>query len=164
MSLIRAAAPVDLLRVKAALGSGEERLCAAILKTVPGSGEGTREWKRAVCLLLLGREGERLSERDPFTEHGVVLADWAQTLALRSILQGMAASPAAPLRGVAIDPRLLRRPLFGLSSPDEFLQWGALGRAELAGAAGTDSELVRLLREAGARGLDLVSWSTRADP
>src|SRR5258706_16325787 len=96
MSLKLVAAPVDLLRVKAALGSGEEKLCAAILKTLPKDAPELKAYTRAVCLLLLGAEGEALSARDPFDDQDLTDPDPDQAAALRFILIGMAAAPPLP--------------------------------------------------------------------
>lgn len=151
MSSKLVAAPIDLQRVREALGSGEEKLCAAVLKTLPKDAPELKAWTRAVCLLFLGAEGEALSGRDPFTDQKPIDPDPDQAAALRFILMGMAAGPALPVSNP--DPRLLRRPLFGWNPPARGKGWGALSRGE----AKTDPDLERILQ--GAPGLDLVSWT-----
>ena len=154
MILNMVVAPIDLLRVKAALGSGDEKLCAAILKTLPKDAPELKAWTRTICLLLLGAEGEELSSRDPFGDQEVTEPGPDQAAALRAILAGMAGAPAGPM--ARPDARLIRRPLFGWRPPEGARGWGALSRGEAARRAETDSDIERILRDAP--GLDLVSW------
>ena len=154
-------APVDLLRVKSALGSGEEKLCAAILKTLPKDAPELKAWTRAVCLLLLGAEGEALSARDPFDDQELSDPDPDLAAALRFILMGMAATPAVPVqRG---EPRLWRRPLFGWNPPIGGRSWGALSRGEVSALA-ADSDLGRILQKIKGSRLDLVGWFSPEGP
>lgn len=155
-------APVDLLRVKAALGSGEEKLCAAVLKTLPKDAPELKAWTRAVCLLFLGAEGEALSARDPFDDQNLSDPDPDQAAALRFIILGMTAG--APMPVARPDPRLIRRPLFGWKPPEGARGWGALSRSEAAAVAKTDPELGRILRDPPGRGLDLAGWTIPAGP
>jgi hypothetical protein len=90
---------IDLARVKSALGSGEEKLCAKILKSIPEEAEGrgmkdgdddVKEWKRGVAALLLGELGETMSEREPFGAAKIVKSGRGLSLAFTSVLQALA--------------------------------------------------------------------------
>jgi hypothetical protein len=155
-------APVDLFRVKAALGSGEEKFCAAILKTLPKDAPELKAWTRAVCLLLLGAEGEALSARDPFDDRELTDPDPDQAAALRFILLAMAVAPAVLVQRNEL--RLIRRPLFGWNPPVGGRSWGALSRTELPRLFTTKPDLEKIISDPPGRGLDLVSWFSSEGP
>src|SRR5436190_11131040 len=103
---------VDLVQFRAMLGSGEEKFCAKILRTIPPLAERSnlvKEWKRAVTSLVLGEAGEALAAREPFAA-AVAKADPGLSLAFASLLEGFAAS------GGRADGTLTDRPLFGLEA------------------------------------------------
>lgn len=93
---------IDLARVRSALGSGEEKFCARLLKSVPAEAEGrgmkpdsddVREWKRGITALLLGELGETMSGREPFGRTEVVKTGRALSLAFSSVLQALSQGP-----------------------------------------------------------------------
>src|SRR5215813_8681619 len=62
---------IDFEEARALFGSGDERLCARILKNVPTVGEAARTLSRAITALVCGTEGERLSGARPFEKRAV---------------------------------------------------------------------------------------------
>ncbi|MBI3855125.1 MAG: hypothetical protein HY293_05485 [Planctomycetes bacterium] len=153
---------MDLARVRAVLGSGDEKFCAALLKDLPaeaqlrGLSDGSdevRDWKRGVTALLLGQQGQSMSEREPLGGGDVVRAGPGLSLAFSLILRRL--SPGAGGCRIALDgaagrrglEALLSRPLFGLESEGGGACWGAWSRAEIASGAAL------LEGQAGIRGL-----------
>lgn len=121
---------VDLLQLRALLGSGEEKFCAKVLRAVPPAAERLgllKEWKRAVTGFVIGDAGAALSERAPFDRATPTRADRATSLAFASILQGFAVEGLGGVFGGALP----QRPLFGLEADGELVRWGGLGNDEL---------------------------------
>lgn len=127
---------VDLARFRAMLGSGEEKFCAKVLRSVPPLAERldlVKEWKRAVTSLVLGEAGEALAAREPFAA-AAEKAGPGLSLAFASILEGYS-EPAT-----AADGALADGPLFGLEADGELVRWGRAGNAVALAGRWTDGE------------------------
>ena len=127
---------VDLAQLRAMLGSGEEKFCAKVLRSVPPLAERlnlVKEWKRAVTSLVLGEAGEALAARDPFAA-AVGKADPGLSLAFASILEGFAAS------GEPADGTFSDGPLFGLEADGDLVRWGRSGQAVALAGRWTDGK------------------------
>ena len=122
---------VDVWGLRKVLGSGEERFCAKVLKSVPAAAEQhnlVKEWKRGVTTLVLGEVGEQLSALEPFSRAPLTSADPALSLAFASVLEGFAQTA---VDGGEPDLGVLPGPLFGLISGGPLVRWGGLGRDHL---------------------------------
>ena len=147
---------IDFAEVRAALGSGEERRCAAILKALPRDDAG-RAVGRAVTALLCGAEGQVLSDAEPFAEGAVRRLDPVLTEAFRVVLSHLArGGPVSLPSGRDLGwHRLRRRPLFGVDGP-----WGGLSREETAAFAATLTGTAPFVVEAARKGLGLLALSS----
>jgi len=127
---------LDLVAFRAMLGSGEEKFCAKVLRSVPPLAERlnlVKEWKRAVTSLVLGEAGEALAAREPFAAV-VAKADPGTSLAVASLLEGFAAS------GGPVDGTFTDGPLFGLEADGTLVRWGRSGQAVALAGRWTDGE------------------------
>jgi hypothetical protein len=155
-------AAIDYPRVKGALGSGDEKFCASILRS--GGPEGRdlapdrlKEWTRGVTALVLGELGQSMSERDALSGNDVAKCGEGLALAFTSLLEHLTQGPwgvetslqhsgadffwekfmkkyLGRVLGKARNPQrhFLSRPLFGLESDHPDVLWGGLDRKELA--------------------------------
>ncbi|MBV8878436.1 MAG: hypothetical protein JO332_00595 [Planctomycetaceae bacterium] len=156
---------LDLARFRGMLGSGEEKFCASVLRTVPAAAERrglasdpdlVKEWKRGISGLVLGDAGEALSLRLPFEKTDLTKAPPAQSLAFASLVEGFAQGGLGGSLPISerIREELLSRPLFGLEPDGRLVRWGGLGRDQLKDLAA--HPLIAPIRS---RGLDVVSLS-----
>jgi hypothetical protein len=147
---------IDFEEARALFGSGDEKRCALILKSVPKAGGDARALSRAVTALICGAEGQVISDAEPFGTAGARRLDAALAeafpIVLSDLARGRPASIEAPeperfwkdymqghldrLAGAERNPwrRLRRRPLFGVDSSRD-PRWGGLSREETAAFA-----------------------------
>jgi hypothetical protein len=132
---------IDFDEVRSLFGSGDEKRCALILKSVPKGGDA-RALSRAVTALICGAEGQQISDAEPFGTGASRRLDPALTEAFRIVLSDLTRGRVASITYSDPDPldrgpdaqrtpwrRLQRRPLFGVESGAE-ARWGGLSREE----------------------------------
>jgi hypothetical protein len=90
---------IDLQRVKAALGSGDDAFCAKVLKSIPEEAESrgmdddekdVAEWERGVRAIVLGTLGEAMSGAEPLPKKAAAQMKQPLALAYSSVLQALA--------------------------------------------------------------------------
>jgi hypothetical protein len=124
---------IDMVQFRSMLGSGEERFCAKVLKSVPPAVDRLgllKEWRRDVTGLVLGDPGERMAAFEPFLMGPYQQAGPSLSLAFASLLIGFS-EPGLGGWGSGLGDLaqvLVRRPLFALDADGELVRWGGLRR------------------------------------
>ena len=144
------------------LGSGEERFCAKVLKSVPAAVDRLgllKEWRRDITGLVLGEPGERMAAHEPFLMGPHEQAGPSLSLAFASLLIGFS-NPDFGGRDSGVGDLaqvLVRCPLFALDGDGELVRWGGLRRDLLPRIRPHP-----LIAPIQAKGLDVVTLSGSA--